>query len=150
MSGERLAVESDAAVSLEAMLRDGVRGKPDVSAFASRDGDKLYIMLWHYHDDDLAGPAAEVELQLRNLPTANGRGKVEHFTIDADHSNAYTAWQRMGSPQRPTPEQYAELQRAGQLASGDSIAPLEIKSGAASLRLSLPRQAVSLLVVHLK
>ena len=55
MSGERLAVESDGAVSLDAMMRRGVREKPDVSAFASRDGNKLYVMVWHYHDDDLPG-----------------------------------------------------------------------------------------------
>ena len=113
-----MAVESDGAVSLDAMMRRGVRDKPDVSALASRDGNKLYVMLWHYHDDDLAGPAAEVELTLANLPQTSGTAKIEHFTIDAEHSNAYAAWQRMGSPQEPTPEQYAELEQAAQLAAG--------------------------------
>jgi xylan 1,4-beta-xylosidase len=148
MRGEQLAVESDAAVSLDAMMRDGVRGKPDVAGFASRDGDTLYVMLWHYHDDDLAGPAAEVELELANLPIGADAAKIEHFTIDADHSNAYSAWLRMGSPQRPTPEQYAELERSGHLVTGTAIAPVAISGGATRLRLTLPRQAVSLLVIH--
>lgn len=148
MSGERVAVESDGAVSLDAMMRDGVREKPDVSAFASRDGDKLFIMVWHYHDDDLPGSAADVELRLTNLQTSQGTAKVDHFTIDADHGNAYTAWQAMGSPQNPTREQYAELQQAGQLSMGAAIAPLSIVNGLASVRLTLQRQAVSLLVIQ--
>jgi xylan 1,4-beta-xylosidase len=150
MSGERLAVESDGAVSLDRMMRRGVREKPDVSAFASRDGDKLYVMVWHYHDDDLPGPAAEIELQLSDLPAKSGRATVEHFTIDADRSNAYSAWQKMGSPQKPTPEQYDELERAGQLAAGPEIAPVAITDGAATIRLTLPRQAVSLLIIDAK
>jgi xylan 1,4-beta-xylosidase len=148
MSGERLAVESDGAVSLDAMMQRGVREKPDVSAFASRDGNKLFIMLWHYHDDDLPGPAADVELELANLPDSSGKAKIEHFTIDAEHSNAYTAWKAMGSPQEPTAEQYTALEQAGQLAKGTEIEPVAVSNGAASVRLSLPRQAVSLLVIE--
>jgi xylan 1,4-beta-xylosidase len=149
MQGERLAAESDGAVPLDAMLRRGVRGKPDVSGFASRDGNTLYVMLWHYHDDDVSGPAADAKLTLENLPVATGMAKIEHFTIDADHSNAYAAWQRMGSPQHPTPQQYSELERAGQLAHGEPIAPVQIRDGVVTLNLRLPRQAVSLLVVQL-
>jgi xylan 1,4-beta-xylosidase len=148
MRGERVAVESNTAVSLDAMLRDGVRGKPDVSAFASRDGDKLYIMLWHYHDEDLPGPAADVELTLANLPTTIGQAKIDHYTVDAKHSNAYSIWKKMGSPQRPTLAEYAELERAGQLVRGEEIEPAVIRAGSSTVRLTLPRQAVSLLVVE--
>jgi xylan 1,4-beta-xylosidase len=148
MSGEQLAVESDAAVSLDDMIRRGVREKPDVSAFASRDGDTLYVMVWHYHDDDLAGPAADVSLELSNLPADARSLDVKHFLIDASHSNAYTAWQKMGSPQSPTAEQYGELERAGQLANGDAIAPVAVSDGAATVKLTLPRQGVSLLVLR--
>ncbi len=148
MSGERLAVASDGAVPLDAMMRNGVGGKPDVSALASRDGDKLVVMLWHYHDDDLPGPAADVELTLSSFPLETGQATIEHYTIDADHSNAYSAWQRMGSPQHPTPAQYAELEKAGQLANGAPIEPVQIVGGTATVRIALPRQAVSLLVIH--
>lgn len=148
MRGERLAVESDAAVSLDAMMRDGVRGKPDVAGFASREDDTLYVMLWHYHDDNVAGPTAEIDLELANLTVGNGTAKVEHFTIDADHSNAYSAWLEMGSPQQPTSEQYANLERSGHLVTGALIEPVSIAGGTSRVRLSLPRQAVSLLVIH--
>lgn len=148
MSGERLAVESDGAVPLDGMLRRGVRDKPDVAAFASRDGDTLWVMVWHYHDDDLAGPAADVSLELTNLPTRARSFVVEHYVIDATHSNAYTAWQKMGSPQAPRAEQYAELERAGQLATGDAISPVAVSDRAATVKFTLARQGVSLLVLR--
>jgi xylan 1,4-beta-xylosidase len=147
MRGDQLAVESDGAVPLDAIMRRGVRDKPDVAGFASRDGNKVYVMLWHYHDDDLAGPAADIELSLANLPIASGEATISHFTIDADHSNGYAAWKKMGSPQQPTPAQYTELELAAQLKPGSDIAPAPVESGGAKLKLTLPRQAVSLLVV---
>jgi xylan 1,4-beta-xylosidase len=118
-----------------------------VSAFASRNGDTLYVMVWHYHDDDLPGPAADITLKLENLLGDLDKLTVEHFLIDATHSNAYAAWQKMGSPQSPTPAQYAELEQAGKLAVGDAIAHVAVKNRAATVELTLPRQGVSLLVL---
>ena len=145
MRGQRLAAESDNAISLETMLRSGAREKPDVAAFASLEQKRLCVMLWHYHDDDEPGASAAVELALNALPVPQGEVKVRQFRIDEEHSNAFTAWKRMGSPQSPTAEQYSQLERAGKLASlaDQSVA---VKEGKATLRLELPRQAVSLLV----
>jgi xylan 1,4-beta-xylosidase len=56
----------------------------------------------------------------------------------------------MGSPQEPTGEQYAAMERAGQLAELGEASPLAIKDGSASVRVTLPRQAVALLVVEWK
>jgi xylan 1,4-beta-xylosidase len=145
MSGQRLTVESDAAISLDEILRTGVRGKPDVSAFASLDQNKLDVLVWHYHDDDLPGPEAEVELTLNRLPRANGEAKLRHFRIDEDRSNAFTAWKRIGSPQEPTPEQYARLENAGRLAVLNTAETVQVQNGRATLKFKLARQAVSLL-----
>jgi xylan 1,4-beta-xylosidase len=45
-------------------------------ALASLDGKELSVMLWHYHDDDLPGPDADVELSLAGLPLASGDARV--------------------------------------------------------------------------
>lgn len=144
MSGQRLNVASTGEVPLETMLQTGVRDKPDVHAFASLDGRKLCVMVWHYHDDDVAGPDAAVSLALKSLPV--GQMQVMHYRIDADHSNSYDAWKRMGSPQQPTAEQYASLERSGKLQAMRGVPPLNVESGAATVTFSLPRQGVSLLV----
>jgi xylan 1,4-beta-xylosidase len=145
MSGQRLTADSDGAVSLDEIIRRGVRAEPDVSALASLDRNKVCVLAWHYHDDDVPGPEAVVELTLNSLPLANGEMKLQHFRIDQEHSNAFTAWKRLGSPQQPTPAQYAQLEKAGQLATLAETEPIRVADGKANLRFKLPRQAVSLL-----
>jgi xylan 1,4-beta-xylosidase len=149
MSGQRVAVESDSAVPLDAMLKDGVRARPDVAGLASVDRNRVSVLVWHYHDDDVPGPAAEVELALSNLPLRTGAARLRHSRIDEDHSNSFAAWKRMGSPQQPTAQQYAQLERAGQLAGMGAPQTVRVSDSKATLRFSLPRQGVSLLVLEL-
>jgi xylan 1,4-beta-xylosidase len=150
MSGQRLTVESDSAVPLDKILREGVRQQPDVSALASLDSNKLSVLAWHYHDDDVSGPDAEVELTLAGLPIESGAMQLRHYRIDKDYSNAYAAWQRMGSPQQPTAGQYRQLERASQLTGLGKPQTVRVKNSGATVRLPLPRQAVSLLVFDWK
>jgi alpha-glucosidase len=51
----------------------------------------------------------------------------------------------MGSPQEPTSKQYAELEKAGQLAEL-AAEDVQVNGGTATVKISLPRQAVSLLI----
>jgi xylan 1,4-beta-xylosidase len=148
MGGRRLSVQSTADPGLEAMLRDGVREAPDVSALASLDARKLSVLLWHYHDHDLPGPDAAVELSVSGLPLVRGEARLQHYRIDESHSNSFAAWKRMGSPIAPNEQQHAELETAGKLAQMEGSATLRIEEGRAALRFALPRQAVSLIVLE--
>ncbi|HWB93067.1 MAG TPA: hypothetical protein VG605_14490, partial [Puia sp.] len=66
-----------------------------------------------------------------------------------DHSNAYTAWKKMGSPQAPTVTQYQLLEAAGKLQTTGSPRALAVRNGQVSIAVRLPRQAVALLRVDL-
>ena len=147
LSGERLLVKSDGEITLDSILKDGVRERPDVSAIASIDQKKLYILTWHYHDDDVVGPDARVSMQLSNLPLGVGSVKVRQYRIDQEHSNAFTAWKRMGSPQTLSTPAYTQLERAGQLAE---LKPesVRVRDHKAELKIVLPRQAVALMVLE--
>jgi len=147
MGGSGLTVESTGEVGLEEIRRDGVQGRPDVSALASLRDRKVCVLAWHHHDDEVPGPDAAVELSLTGLPVGGTPVLLEHFRIDRDHSNAFEAWKRMGSPQHPTPGQFAELQRASDLAPLGSPEWVRPKDGKLTIRFTLPRQAVSLLVL---
>ena len=149
MSGQRVEVESDGAVPLEVMLKDGVRARPDVAALASVDRNRVSVLVWHYHDDDVPGPAADVELVLSNLPWQKGSVRLRHFRIDDDHSNSFAEWKRMGSPQQPTAQQYARLERAGQLAALGESQKVLVRDSKATLKFELPRQGVSLVALEL-
>jgi xylan 1,4-beta-xylosidase len=146
MKGRRIKAESDHAVPLAAILKEGVRGEPDVSALASLDEKALCVLVWHYHDDDLPGPAAEVAVVVNGLPSG-GPMKLQHFRIDEDHSNAFAAWKKIGSPQQPTAEQYAQLEKAGRLTELAAPETVHAEKGTLKVKLTLPRQAVSLVKV---
>lgn len=148
MEGARLPVSSDAAVPLADMLRSGVRGKPDVSALAAMKGKKMTVLVWHYHDDDLHGPDAEIRLDLLGAP--QGLPQIKRYLIDETHSNAFTVWQAQGSPQSPTAEQTAEMEEACKLAEIKEE-PRYIEEGKnASVLVTLPRQGVTLLEMEWK
>lgn len=147
MRGDRVRVESNGAVGLDAMLKNGVQGKPDIDALATRSDREVSVMAWNYHDDDLAAPDTAVRLVVTGIPASARRVLVHHYRIDRDHSNAYTVWKQMGSPQNPTPEQYARLEATGRLEPLTSPEWMSSKEGKVELSCSLPRQAVSLIQV---
>ena len=149
MSGNRLAVTSDAAVPLSKILRRGVRDAVDVSALASMENGKLCVLVWHYHDEDVAGPAAAVTLNVDGLPAVSeGKARATHYRVDENYSNAYTVWKRMGSPQQPTRQQYAELEDSCQLKTLSDPEKIRIADGAVQLTFELPRAGVSLVTIE--
>lgn len=148
MSGQRLTTTSTAGVPLAEIVKNGVRNQPDVSALASRDGKKTAVMVWHYHDDDLAGPEAAVRLKIPGLPSAGGVAKVTHYRIDETRSNAFTLWKALGEPQKPTTAQYAELEQAGKLATLGADEQTTVSDHAVTVDFNLPRQGVSLLLIE--
>lgn len=149
MDGQRVASESDAEVPLDAIMHHGVRGKPDVGALASLGTNKLCVMVWHYHDDDLSGPAAAVSLTIGGLPENLRAAKLTHYRVDDQHSNAFAEWLRMGAPIAPNEHQYQKLEAASNLAKlADASATVKVDAAEATVQFTLPRQGVSLLVLE--
>lgn len=144
MRGERIQTTSSKAIGLDAKLKDGVRVDPDIDALAVRSDRDVSVLAWNYHDDDVAGPDANVHLHVSGMPAGMKRVLLHHYRIDATHSNAWTVWKAMESPQTPTAEQYATLERAGQLQEFESPRWIDIGSRDVTLDVNLPRQGVSL------
>jgi xylan 1,4-beta-xylosidase len=141
---KRVTATSSGALHSEDVVRDGVRGQPDISVIATREDNEVEILMWNYHDDDLPAAATPIDLLISGLPTKTSRGLTEHFRVDASHSNAFTVWKEMSSPQSPTPAQYEVLERAGNLQTLNSPTWVPISQGEAHLQFSLPRQGLSL------
>ena len=148
MGAERVHATSNCALDLDTIVKQGVRVRPDVGALASRDSRRATILIWHYHDDDLPGPVADVSLVVEGLEAPQGKARVQHFRIDVDHSNAYAVWRRMGSPQPPSSTQYSELEKASELATLKGPTAVDIASDRATMSFTLPRQGVSLIVLE--
>lgn len=145
MHGTRVAADSTGALTVDAIIADGVRGKPDIDAMATADRTGAAVMLWNYHDAESGGADAPVSVTVRGLPKSVTRTRLLHYRIDDTHSNAYTAWKAMGSPQNPTPEQLAALKDKEGLQLLDSPRWLVATDGAVTISTAMPRQSVSLL-----
>lgn len=142
----RVQAISSGEIPLAEVMARGVRGRPDVGALATAGPGRLAVLVWHYHDDAVPGPAADVRLSVTGLAAAGSSAELEHFRIDERHSNAFAAWKRMGSPPEPTPAQYDALREAGGLQTLGAPRRLGVADGRVAVRFALPRQAVSLLV----
>jgi len=143
MGGDRLASASTGALPLEAVRENGVREQPDVNALASRQARSIAVLVWNYHDDDRPAQDAPVDVTIAGVPA--GRVRLSHHRIDRHHSNAYEAWKAMGSPQPPSPQQYAALEKVGQLQELGPARQVSVKNGNVAVSFMLPRQGVSLI-----
>ncbi|MCI4592686.1 beta-xylosidase [Sphingobium sp. BYY-5] len=141
----RLETTNDAQIPLDTIMTDGVQGAPDIGSIATRTADgRVALLLWHYHDDDVAGPDAQVKISLKGLKSAPTGAKL--WRVDGDHANAFSAWKKMGSPQSPNQDQYAQLEAASVMQAEDVVVTGGAR-GASAVDLGLPRQGVALLVL---
>jgi xylan 1,4-beta-xylosidase len=148
MSGNRVQTSSTGQVALDTLVSTGVRQASDVDALATKADREAAVLVWNYHDVDGAAEAVPTSVSIAGIPPGVHRVRLEHYRIDDTHSNAYTVWQGMGSPQHPTAKQYAKLQAAGQLELLSSPVWMDVSNGQVKVTTDLPRQGISLL--HLK
>ena len=148
MSGDRVRTSSSGEVPLDTLVHTGVRQSADVDALATHGTHSAEVLVWNYHDVNAPQPPAPASITVRGIPAGVHRVLLSYFRIDHTHSNAYTVWQAMGSPQPPDAKQYARLKAAGQLELLTSPKWLAVHDGKVEITTSLPHESVSLLRLH--
>jgi len=143
--GDRALLVSSGAIPLDGILHHGVRQAPDVDGLATGSPNQAAVLLWNYHDDDIPAPGTDITVSIKSIPPSAHRVLLQQYRIDEEHSNAYTVWKEMGSPQNPSPEQYTTLQAAGQLQLFGSPQWITPQNGEIALHVQLPRASLSLL-----
>lgn len=144
----RVRATSSGQLSLDALLKDSSRSLPDIGVIATRGSHSASILVWNYDDDAVAAPPAKIDVEVDGLPPHAGQVLTTQFRIDSEHSDSYTVWQAMGSPQHPTPAQVEKLKAAGQLQLVSSPEWLHVHAGTMRLSFALPRQGLSLFRLH--
>ncbi|HEY8933832.1 MAG TPA: beta-xylosidase, partial [Cyclobacteriaceae bacterium] len=145
MKGKRVATEGTRMYALDNILTSSIRQQTDIGSLASKDEHSAAVMIWNYHDEDKQAPAEQIQVTLNGLPS--GSVKITHYRIDNEHSNSYEVWKKMGSPQNPTAEQIATLEKAGQLQTVEEPVTKKVKANNIVMNISLPRQGVSFLKI---
>jgi xylan 1,4-beta-xylosidase len=144
LGGDWVNVQSNGALPLSKILQEGVVDAPDIDVMATRRPRELDILVWNYHDDDVAADPVTIQLQIEALPELKTR--IEEFRMDPGHSNAYAAWQKMGKPNRPTTAEQVQLEKSGML---EAMEPPALRTDGSRphlgmLDFTLPRQGVAL------
>ncbi len=143
MKGNLVDAVSNRRYQLQAVLDSSVRKQSDIGALASKNKNSAAVMVWNYHDEDKQSAEENVAISIKNVPAK--KITVTQYRIDGKYSNSYEAWKKMGSPQQPSADQIALLEKAGQLQSVGKPVLVPVKSGTAVLDIALARQAVVLL-----
>ncbi|TDX01708.1 GH39 family glycosyl hydrolase [Dinghuibacter silviterrae] len=105
----------------------------------------LHLMTWNYQADETSQDTLRAVLTILRVPAPIAH--VREFRIDETHSNAYTAWLRMGAPQTPTAAQVAQLEQAGGLQAFGPVRTVPVRNGRLEWPVALPARAVSLLQI---
>jgi xylan 1,4-beta-xylosidase len=150
MGTEQLATTSSGEVPLERILSDGVRDKPDVGVLATRsERGRVDILLWHYHDDDVPGPPADIHISLTGLaPGVQLQERI--WRVDRESGDAFTAWKTMGSPTNPSKSQVDQLISASHMAVRRVRMRVLSPDGSVTLQQRLSRQGVELIELEWK
>jgi xylan 1,4-beta-xylosidase len=142
---EQVEATSSGEVPLQRILTDGVRDEPDVGVLATRAEDgRVEILLWHYHDDDVRGPPADIHLSVTGL--APGRSlQARSWRVDRENGDAFTTWKVMGSPANPSRSQVEQLIAASRMSAQLVHTGPRLPDGSVAWESRLPRQGVELI-----
>ena len=138
--------------ALDDAIRTGASMPEEVDVLASRNGTgqdaAISILVWRHTDDQYQTDQVSTAVEISISGLADGEHVLRHHRIDADHSNAHTVWQALGSPQVPTDSQLAQIKERQGLEELEPPRAVTVTDGALELTVELPLPAVSLLTLE--
>jgi xylan 1,4-beta-xylosidase len=148
LGNRRIGVTSDAAWSVSELdATDGSCMREEVDALATRGVDgSIAVLVWRHTDDQYQTDTAETVVEVALSCLGEGTYTLSHYRIDINHSNSYTTWKSLGSPQDPTEMQLAEITRRQGLEELEPATTMQSTSGELRIDVSLPLPAASLLI----
>jgi len=141
LRGDRVQVTSAASLPVDELLDHGARGKETIGAIASSDQHSLRVLVFNYSDDSHSA-ALDITLNFEHLATKHVH--YQRFAIDETHSNAYTLWKSLGSPQTPDQTIYQKLEAAGQLQLAETERKMASRAGSLACTFNMQPESVSL------
>jgi xylan 1,4-beta-xylosidase len=148
LKGKCTPVTSSGALGLDLILEKGFRDEPDIDGLAVATEESVQTLIWNYHDDMVKAAPASVELTIKAPQNSSTRARITHYRIDDNHSNAYTQWLKINSPQTPAPDTLARLHTTGELELLEPVRFCDVRNGNVKLNFRLPRYGISLIEIR--
>ena len=149
--GSRRIEATSSAASDPALLDadDGRSMGEEVDVLASTDAKgRVTVLVWRHTDDQYRTDEGATPVDVTVNGLAGTDYSVSHHRIDADHSNAHTAWVAQGSPQDPSEDQLAAVKARQGLEELEPVRRQEVAGGTFTTRLDLPLPSVSMIVLE--
>ncbi len=121
---------------------------PHVTAFATRDGDRITIVVTNFQNDQVYndGLSYPVTLNIKTSWKPESQVTLKHWRIDEEHSNSYTAFKELGSPGLPNPLEVDAIKNRMDLELLESPKQLK-REDLNNIKFDLPCNAVSLIEI---
>jgi len=124
----------------------GMQRPADLSGCATLRGDQgLEVLLYCHHDDWSRTGLHEITLELTGWPYPTRALTLRHYRVDGAHSNAYAEWLRQGRPLYPAAGQRAAIAARQGLELLEPPRTIALEDGRATVALTMPVHAISLL-----
>ena len=88
-----------------------------VRAFAATSDERVSVVLVHFRHNDIKseGESRTARLKIALPWSSETPVEIAQWCVDKNHSNAYTAYKEIGSPEKPTAEQISAVKKRMEL-----------------------------------
>jgi xylan 1,4-beta-xylosidase len=145
LSGKRIPLYSSGALGTDQVIKNKVRQIPDIDGLAVTTDRVTQVLLWNYHDHVFPLGSALIQLNIKVPIINHRRARLTHYRIDDQHSNSYTKWLQLGSPQQLTSDKLDMLYQAAELDLLEPVSIHQVYEGKLQIEFELPHHAVSLI-----
>lgn len=109
--------------------------------------DSVCVLLWYFDEHPDATGERMVRLDIQNLSYQSKKVQIQKYVINAQHSNAYSAWCKLGSPQDPTPKALKKIREREALQLVETVENFADPNGRLILSVALSMHGVCLLKI---
>lgn len=121
----------------------------DVGGIATWHNDgQIAVLVYNSRDKIMASGITPVTLRLEELPFDTAM--LAHYRIDEAHNDPFSVWEAQGAPAFATPEHYAAMRAAQEIALVEEPREVSVEDGILTLTFDLPLPGVSLVLISAK
>jgi len=119
-----------------------------ITIFATKDKNSIKIVVTNFQNNEIYndGKTYNISILLKSYWSKNSKVKFSHWRIDKSHSNSYTAYKALGSPELPNPIQIDQIKSKMELELLEPSVSVKLRD-LEEINFQLPCNAVSMIEI---